>query len=73
MLTIREMARSGCQIVGWVANILQPAMQLLPENLDDLQQRISWPLLATIPFAPTTQQQSSLALQLANAVIQELK
>lgn len=50
MLTVREITRSGCQLLGWVANIIQPDMPFLAENIADLQQRISVPLLETIPY-----------------------
>lgn len=55
MLTLREIERSGCKIVGWVANCVDPHMLLLEQNIQDLQQRISQPCLAVLPFQPCTQ------------------
>lgn len=36
--------------LGWVANCLDPHMLFLPENIDTLAKKLSWPLLATIPY-----------------------
>ncbi|WP_333608589.1 dethiobiotin synthase [Arsukibacterium sp.] len=68
MLTVREIERSGCQLVAWVANCIDPQMALLQENITDLQQRIAAPCLGVVPFMPAEQQQSALATQLAAAL-----
>lgn len=69
MLTIREIQRSGCQIVGWIANCVDPDMALLAENIADLQQRIPVPCWGVIPYAPDTPQRQQLAVQLADGLM----
>lgn len=51
LLTVRELRRSGIQVLGYVANVLTPNMHFLTETLTDLQQRLQLPLLGTLPFA----------------------
>lgn len=70
MLTARELQRSGVQVLGWVANVIDPAMRLLDENITDLTQRLPWPRLAVLPFQQAAPAQ--LAQQLADAVLQQL-
>ena len=41
--------RCGCRIAGWVANILDPEMPRLQENIDTLKQSINEPCLGTVP------------------------
>ena len=71
MLTARELQRSGVQVLGWVANVVDPTMLLLQENIADLTQRLPWPRLAIIPFQRDASTQ--LSLQLADAVLQQLQ
>lgn len=66
MLTVREINRSGCQLVGWVANCVDPDMALAEQNVADLQQRIPAPCLGVVPFKPENQ------LQLAAMLAQRL-
>lgn len=63
MLTVREIQRSGCKLVGWVANCVDPDMALLAENIADLQQRITAPCWGVVPYAPDVQLQQHLAAQ----------
>lgn len=72
MLSVREIVRSGCKLVGWVANIMQPEMLLLEENIQDLRARIAAPLLATVPHQPDTNQRPVLATELASALLKAL-
>lgn len=69
MLTVREIERSGCQLVGWVANCVAPDMLLLNENIADLQQRIAAPCLAVVPFQPAKAEYQQLAVQLAKGLL----
>ena len=71
MLTARELQRSGVTVLGWVANVIDPAMLLLDDNIADLTQRLPWPRLAIVPFQATPPAQ--LAQQLATAVLQQLE
>lgn len=72
MLSVREIARSGCRLVGWVANIMQPEMLFLAENIADLRERIAAPLLATVPFQPDVTEQGRLAVELAGELLTSL-
>lgn len=72
MLSVREILRSGCKLVGWVANVMQPEMLLLEENIQDLRDRIAAPLLATVPHQPDANQRPVLATELASALLRAL-
>jgi len=49
LLTIEAIRRDGLKIAGWVANIIDPDMPRLDENIDTLKQRIAEPCLGTVP------------------------
>ena len=49
LLTIEAIRRDGLKIAGWVANIIDPDMPRLNENIDTLKQRIAEPCLGTVP------------------------
>ena len=49
LLTVEAIRRDGLQIAGWVANILDPDMPRLEENIDTLKQLIAEPCLGTVP------------------------
>ncbi|MDX1678358.1 dethiobiotin synthase [Arsukibacterium sp.] len=67
MLTVREIARSGCQLLGWVANCVDPDMALAEQNIADLQQRIPAPCLGVVPYRPDNNEQ--VALNLASSLL----
>lgn len=69
MLTVREIERSGCKLLGWVANCIDPDMALQAENIADLQQRIGAPCLGVVPFAPDEAQYQQLAQQMATRLL----
>lgn len=50
LLTQAAIAASGLPLAGWVANCIDPAMQLFAENLQALQERLDCPLLAVLPW-----------------------
>ena len=52
LLTARDIVTDGVPLLGWVANCVDPEMQLLEQNIGTLQQLIPVPLLGTIPFLP---------------------
>lgn len=54
LLTAMAIERSGLPFAGWIANILNPEMPYLEENVFTLRQRLSVPCLAVIPFALST-------------------
>ncbi|WP_213997449.1 dethiobiotin synthase [Arsukibacterium sp.] len=62
MLTVREIARSGCELVGWMANCVDPEMALSEQNIADLKQRIPAPCLGVVPYAPDDVEQVALNL-----------
>lgn len=59
LLTARELQRSGAQVLGWVANCVDPDMLLLQENITDLQQRLPWPCLGVVPYQQSICQQEA--------------
>lgn len=69
MLTVHEIERSGCKLLGWVANCIDPDMALLEQNITDLRQRIAAPCLGVIPFAPEPSQYQQLATDLATRLL----
>lgn len=71
MLTARELQRSGITVLGWVANVIDPKMLLLAENIADLTRRLPWPCLAVLPFQTTAPEH--VAQQLAAKVQQQLR
>ena len=50
LLTARSILADGAPLLGWVANCVDPEMQLLEQNISTLQQLIPAPLLGIIPF-----------------------
>lgn len=66
LLTAQAIANQGLTLAGWVANQLDPQMQMMADNLASLQQRISAPLLGILPYQhPVSAQQVSIRLQIA--------
>ena len=49
LLTIEAIQRDSLKIAGWVANIIDPDMPRLDENIDTLKQRIAEPCLGIVP------------------------
>jgi dethiobiotin synthetase len=52
LLTVRAIQVDGCQLSGWVANIIDPDYRYQRETIDTLKQHISAPCLAEIPWLP---------------------
>ena len=50
LLTLDAIHSSRLRLEAWVANCIDPSMELVEENIKTLQQRIPAPLLGTIPF-----------------------
>lgn len=50
LLTMQAIHASGLPIAGWVANCIDPQMQVLRENVATLEQRLDGTLLGVIPF-----------------------
>jgi dethiobiotin synthetase len=51
LLTAQQVRRDGFRLVGWIANDVDPAMDRREENLATLEQRLSSPLLARLPWS----------------------
>lgn len=52
LLTTAALQYEGCQLAGWVGNLIDPAFQAQSENIETLRQRIAAPCLGILPFDP---------------------
>lgn len=52
LLTFHHLQQSNIQIAGWIANCIDPKMNVLQENIDTLKEKLPIPLISTIPFQP---------------------
>ena len=52
LLTVEAINQRGLTLAGWVANIVDPGMAMIEQNIAALQQRIAAPLLGTVPYLP---------------------
>ena len=50
LLTQAHMKALGVNCVGWIANHIDPNMDMQKENIESLKQRLIMPLLAVAPF-----------------------
>lgn len=50
LLTAHALKNYGITCVGWIANMIDPAMLFYESNLKTLEQRLEWPLLAKISY-----------------------
>lgn len=50
LLTAENIRRRGIPLIGWVANIIEPGMLKLQENIEAIRQRIQAPMLDVIDF-----------------------
>lgn len=50
LLSVAAIQQSGCVLAGWVANILDPQMPCLQQNIDSIGTRVTAPLLGTLPY-----------------------
>jgi len=53
LLTAEKIMADGCELAGWVANQIDPAMQCVQENIQSIQKRIPSELLGFIPYQST--------------------
>jgi len=49
LLTQDAVSRAGLNLVGWIANEIEPEMRAIEENVDALAARLAAPLLARFP------------------------
>lgn len=52
LLTAESIARSGCVLRGWVANIVEAEMAHAVDNVTTLRAKLSVPCLGVLPYAP---------------------
>lgn len=52
LLTVESIERRGLPLLGWVANLIDPATARAEENIEALVRRISAPHLATVEYRP---------------------
>ncbi len=53
LLTSSAIRDSGCDLIGWVANLIDSDFTDCEENIATLQTRISAPMLGFVPFSHT--------------------
>ncbi len=53
LLTAHALKTHGVSCAGWIANLCEPNMLALQENLATLEQKLPFPRLATVPFRGT--------------------
>ena len=49
LLTADAVAAAGLELRGWIANVVDPAMAALDDNVDALRERLDAPLLGRLP------------------------
>jgi dethiobiotin synthetase len=52
LLSARAIALDGCQLIGWIANRVDPDMAFAAANTETLRQRIVAPLLGVLDHSP---------------------
>lgn len=52
LLTESAILNSGCELIGWVGNRIDPEFACLEENVTTLTNEISAPLIGIVPFNP---------------------
>ena len=50
LLTAQSIQAKGCKLIGWIANFTTENVDVADENIKSLQARLTFPLLATIPY-----------------------
>ena len=63
LLTASRIGRDGMPLKGWIANHVDPDMQVQAENLQTLQSLMPGPLLAVMPWYNSTQNDPQLIAQ----------
>ena len=53
LLSARAIKADGCELIGWVANRIDPLMDCVDENLATLHARLPAPCLGVLPHADT--------------------
>jgi len=53
LLSARAIEADGCELIGWIANTIDPAMLCVEENLATLRACLPAPCLGVLPFVRT--------------------
>lgn len=56
LLSARMIEADGCQLLGWVGNCIDPAMEAVEENLATLREMLSAPCLGVLPHGLSPEQ-----------------
>lgn len=49
ILTVQAIANAGLDLAGWVANQIEPTVELVRENIETLEARVDAPLVGVVP------------------------
>jgi dethiobiotin synthetase len=60
LLTVEAIAARDLELVGWVANRIDPRMRRYRDNVEALRERVPAPLLGTIPFCARRRARSAM-------------
>lgn len=52
VLTAEAITRDGLKLAGWVANVLDPEMEALEQNIETLKKLFNAPCLGVVPWDP---------------------
>lgn len=55
LLTAQSIQAKGCNLAGWIANITTSHVEAITQIIESLQSRLNFPLLASIPFFSSVQ------------------
>lgn len=65
MLTVEAIENDGLELVGWIANHVDPDMECSHDTVDYLQNHISAPMIGRIPFITNPNTTSTSYLQIS--------
>ncbi len=66
LLTVQAIESSGCHLLGWVANHIDPRMEKQKDNLGTLKSLISAPLLFEMPYFSEQKKMREFTPKIAN-------
>ena len=52
LLTLNDIHATGCQVAGWVANLIDKDYRLVSNTIASVAQRSTVPLIANVPYLP---------------------
>lgn len=52
ILTVEAIVKDGLRLAGWVANVIDPDMLAVEDNVETLRSMLSAPCLGVLPWAP---------------------